>query len=150
MTIDETIDFLESLSARTTKKSELKTYEDFKQILARLKHRDFSKEEMDTIEMKLEPFRLQSDFKNSRKRIKKMQAEFEKYLRDSFSLVSKGYYTNLGIGLGSSYGILFGVVLLSRLERSLGIALGIMVGMLIGLTIGRQKDALAKTEGRVL
>lgn len=150
MTIDEAINFFESLTTKTKKKSELKTYEDFKQILERLKNRDFSKEEMDTIESKLEPFRLQSDFKNSRKYIKKTQAEFEKYLRDTFSLISKGYYTNLGIGLGSSYGILFGIVVLSRLERSLGIALGIMVGMLIGLTIGRQKDALAKAEGRVL
>lgn len=150
MTIDEAIDFFESLTTKATKKSEIKEYEDFKQILARLKHRDFSKEEMEVIESKLERFRLPSNLKNSRKYIKKTQTKFEKYLRDTFSLISKGYYTNLGIGLGSSYGILFGVVLLSRLERSLGIALGIMVGMLIGLTIGRQKDALAKTEGRVL
>jgi hypothetical protein len=28
-------------------------------------------------------------------------------LRETYSLLSKGYYTNLGVGLGSSFGILF-------------------------------------------
>jgi SepF-like predicted cell division protein (DUF552 family) len=150
MTLDEAIIFFENLTSKTTKKSELKTYEDFKQILARLKHRDFSKEEMEAIASKLEPFRLESNLKNSRKYIKKIQAEFEKYLKNTFSLISKGYYTNLGIGLGSSFGILFGVVLLSRLERSLGISFGMIIGMLIGQTIGRKMDAIAKAEDRVL
>ncbi len=56
----------------------------------------------------------------------------------------------MGIGLGSTFGILFGFVFLPGWERSLGIALGVSAGALIGLIIGRSMDTKAKNEGRVL
>ena len=36
---------------------------------------------------------------------------FFAFLKDTFSLTLKGYYTQIGIGLGSSFGILFGILL---------------------------------------
>ena len=150
MTLQEAYNFFESLKIESTKKSEIKIYEKFLHILTELKSREFSKDEIQSIEAELDSLNLESNPENGKKYFKKTLSKFEKYLRDTFSLTSKMYYTNIGIGLGSSFGILFGIVFLSSLERSLGISLGLIIGMLIGLTIGRSMDAKAISEGRVL
>ena len=115
-----------------------------------MKIREFSKDEIQSLETELDSLNLKSNPENRKKYFKKALSKFEKYLKDTFSLTSKGYYTNMGIGLGTSYGILFGVVVLASFERSLGISLGMIIGMLIGLTIGRNMDSKAIAEGRVL
>jgi len=150
MTLQEAYNFFESLKSETTKKYEIKVYEEFLHILSELKIREFTKDEIKSIETELDSFNLESNPENRKKYFKKALNKFEKYLKDTFSLTPKGYYTKLGIGLGSSYGILFGVVVLSSFERSLGISLGMFIGMLIGLTIGQSMDAKAQSEYRVL
>ena len=75
---------------------------------------------------------------------------YYKYLKDSFSLTPKGYYTTLYGGLGLVFGLLFGVAILSNLERSLGISLGLIGGMVIGSMIGRSKDAQANEFGNMI
>ena len=69
---------------------------------------------------------------------------------DTFSLTSKGYYTNRYGALRLSFGLLFGVAILSNLERSLGITIGLIGGMAVGSVIGRKKDEEAKANGNVL
>ena len=150
MTLQEAYNFFESLTTETTKKSEIKIYEKFLHILTELKNREFSKDEIQSIEAELDSLNLKSNPENRKKYFKKALSKFEKYLKDTFSLTSQGYYTQLGIGLGSSFGILFGIVFLSSFERSLGIALGLSIGMLIGLIIGRNMDSKAKNEGKML
>jgi len=150
MTLQEAYNFFERLKIEATKKSEIRVYEKFLHILSELKKRDFSKDEFQSIEAKLESFNLESNHENGKKYFKNALSKFEKYLKDTFSLTSKVYYTNMGIGIGSSFGILFGIVMLSSLERSLGIALGLSFGMLIGLINGRFIDGKARSEGRVL
>ena len=150
MTINNAHDFFESLVSETTKKSEIKIYEKFLHILSELKIREFSNDQIESIETELDSLNLKSNPENRKKYFKKALSKFEKYLMDTFSLTSKGYYTNMGIGLGSSYGILFGVVFLSSFERSSGISLGMIIGMFVGLTIGRNMDSKAVLEGRVL
>ncbi len=150
MTLQEAYNFFESLTTETTKKSEIKVYEKFLHILTELKSRKFTEDEMESIEAELESFNLNSNRKNNIRFFKKALSKFEKYLKDTFSLTSQGYYTQLGLGLGLSFGILFGIVFLSSFERSLGIALGLSIGMLIGLLIGRSKDSQAKAVGKML
>jgi hypothetical protein len=150
MTIQEAINFFESSSAETTKKSEIRIYEKFIHILTKLRIREFSKDEIQSIEAELKSLNLESNPENLKKYFKHALSKFEKYLKDTFSLISKSYYTNMGIGLGSTFGILFGLVFLPGWERSLGIALGVSAGALIGLIIGRSMDTKAKNEGRVL
>jgi len=150
MTLQEAINFFESLKIETTKKSEIKIYEKFIHILTELQSREFSKDEIQSLETELNSLNLDSNPENRIKYIKKTLSKFEKYLKNTFSLTSKGYYTNIGLGLGTSFGILFGIVFLSGFERSLGIALGLSIGMLIGLIIGRSMDTKAISEGRVL
>jgi len=150
MTLQEAYNFFESLKTETTKKSEIKVYEKFLHILNELKIREFSKDEIQSIETELESLNLESNPENRKKYFKKALSTFEKYLKDTFSLTSKGYYTKLGSGLGGGFGILFGVVFLSSWERSLGISMGLIFGCTIGMLIGRSMDAKAMSEGRVL
>jgi len=150
MTINNAYDFFESLESETSKKSEIKVYEKYLHILKGLRAREFSKDEIETIEAELDRLNLESNPENRKRHFTKALSTFEKFLKDTFTLTAKGYYTNMGVALGSSFGLLFGVAILSSLERCLGISLGLMGGMFIGLTIGRNMEAKAVAEGRVL
>ncbi len=122
MTINDTINFLESLLTQTDKKSEIKVYENFIAILSNLKNRELTNEELQSIEEELETLDLKSNPENKKRYFSKKLAEFKKYLKDKLSLISEGYYTAIGMSLG----------------------------MIIGLVIGRNKDAEAEKQGRVL
>lgn len=150
MTLQEAYNFFESIKKEATKKNEIKVYEKFLYILSKLQSRELSKEEIISLEMELENLNLKSNPEKRKKYFKKALSSFEKYLRNTLSLISKGYYTELYMGLGMSYGLLFGLTFLFSLERSLGLSLGLIVGMSIGLIIGRNMDSKAVAEGRVL
>ena len=150
MTLQEAYNFFESLNTETTKKSEIKVYQEFIQIITGLEKRNLSEIEIQSIEIELDSLNLASNPKNRKKYFKKALSTFEKYLKDTFSLTSKVYYTKLYSGLGTGFGILFGVVFLSSWERSLGISMGLIFGYTIGMLIGRSMDAKAISEGRVL
>ena len=150
MTLQEACNFFESSKTETTKKSEIKVYEKFLHILIELQNREFSKDEIHSIETELDRLNLKSNPENRKKHLKKTLTKFEKYLKETFSLTSKGYYTNLYGALGLSFGLLFGVAILSNLERSLGISLGLIGGMVVGSIMGLNKDSQAKATGKML
>ncbi|MCM4153952.1 hypothetical protein DHD05_20375 [Arenibacter sp. N53] len=150
MTLLETYNFFESLKTETTKKSEIKVYEKFLHILSGLKIREFSENEIQSIEMELDRLNLKSNPKNRKKYFKKALSSFEKYLEDTFSLTSKGYYSERAIGFGILFGVVAGVIFGERFDKSLGLSLGISIGMLIGAFVGRYMDAQAKASGNLL
>lgn len=150
MTTHDASNFLESLSTETTNKSEIKVYEKFIHILNKLSNREFTEAEIQSIETELDSLNLKAYSKNRKKYFTNALSEFEEYLKNTFSLISKGYYVNRGIGLGMTFGIIVGIILFSSFDRSLGISLGISVGMLIGLTIGRSMESQANAAGNIL
>lgn len=150
MTLQDAYNYFESLKNDTTIKSEIRVYEKFNYVLSELKTRKFSKDEIQSIETELESLNLKSNPENRKKYFNKALTKFERYLEDTFSLISKNHYTKLCAGLGLSFGILFGIVFLSSWERSLGISLGLIIGMVIGAIIGQYLDLKAKSESRVL
>jgi len=150
MTLKNTFTFFENLVTETSKKSEIKVYQEFIQIITGLEKRGLSESEILAIETELNSLNLKSNPDNRKKYFKKALSKFEKYLKDTFSLTAKGYYTKLYAGLGLSFGLLFGVAIFSNLERSLGISLGLIGGMIVGSIIGRQKEAQAEAAGKVL
>lgn len=150
MTLQTAYNHFESLITETTNQYEIRVYEKFLHILSELKTREFTNDEINSIEMELDHLNLNSNPENRKKYFKKALRKFEKYLKDAFSLTSKGYYTDLGIALGSAIGILSGIVFLSSLDRSIGIAMSLSIGMLIGLIIGHTMDSQAKTAGKML
>jgi hypothetical protein len=150
MTLQKAINFFESLKTETTKKTEIKVYEKFLHILSQLKTTEFTKDEIQSIEEELDRLNLKSNPKDRKKFFKKALSIFEKYLKDTFSFTTEGYYTKLYGGLGLSFGLLFGVAILSNLERSLGISLGLIGGMVVGAIMGRKKETEAKAAGKML
>ena len=150
MTLQEASNFFESLKNETTKKSAIKVYDKFASILSELKARKFTKDEIQSIETELESFNLKSNRENSVKFFEKSLNKLEEFLKNTFSLISKGYYTKRGTGLGLSFGIIFGIVFLSSWERSIGISMGLILGLTIGMLIGRSMDAKAMSEGRMI
>ena len=97
MKIQAAYNFFESLKTETTKKYEIKVYEKFLHILSELKIREFSKDEIQSIETELERLNLESHPENTKKYFKNALNKFEKYLKDAFSLTIKGYYAELGV-----------------------------------------------------
>ena len=119
-------------------------------VLTGLKTRTFTNDEINSIERELDILSLESNPWNRKRHFRKALNKFETFLNDTFSLTSKGYYTKLGMALGTTFGMLFGIVLLQSWEHSMGISLGWIFGMLLGLTIGKSMDAKAVNEGRAL
>ena len=150
MTLKNAFNFFESLKTETTKKNEIKVYENFLQIITGLEKKNLSESEIQSIEKELDRLNLKSNPENRKKFFKKALTKFEKYIKDTFSLTLRGYYTKLSSVLGGGYGILFGVVFLSSWDRSLGISIGLIFGYTIGMLIGRSMDAKVINEGRVL
>ena len=149
MTLKNTLNIFESLKTETTKKSEIRIYDKFIHTLTELENREFSKEEIQSIETELDSLQLESNPENRKKFFNKTLSKFEKYLNDTFDLTSKDYYTRLYGGLGLAFGIMFGVAILSNFG-SLGISLGLIGGMVVGSIMGRNKDAEAKAAGNML
>ena len=150
MTLKKALDYFQSIVSKTSNKSEIKVYKEFIRILTRLEERHLSASEIKAIETELKRLNLDSTVANNKRYYKKALTQFEKYLKDTFSLTTKGHYTKIGIALGMTFGLLFGVVFLSSLERSMGIALGMSFGMFIGLLIGRHLDAKAFSSGNMV
>ncbi|MUH36203.1 hypothetical protein D9O36_10150 [Zobellia amurskyensis] len=148
MTLKNALNLFESLKSETTDKSETKVYEKFIYDLTALQHREFSNDEIQALEMELDHLNSHPD--NRKKFFKKELSKFETYLKDTFSLTSKGYYTNLSVSLGMLFGVVFGVLIDERFEKSLGISFGICMGLFIGAYIGRRRDAQAKAAGNIL
>ncbi len=140
----------ENLIDETSKKSEIKIYQEFIQIITSLENKDLSENEIKSIETELDRMKLRSNSRNRKKYYKKALNAFKNYLKETYSLTTKGYYTQLYGGLGLSFGLLFGVAILSNLERSLGLSLGLIGGMVVGSIMGRNKDAQAKISGKTL
>jgi len=146
MTAEDTIKFFNTLRSQTTKKPELKVYDDFIQTLTKLNKGNLSTGDLISIETKLDDLKLKSNPENKRKHFRKTLNSFKEYLKTEFSLVSKGYYTAIGMSLGMCFGVAFG----SAIQESIGTSSGLVFGMLIGLVIGKIMDANAEKEGKVL
>ena len=150
MTLKNAINFFESLKTETAKKTEIKVYTQFIEIIKKLENREFTTNEIQSIEMELDRLEIKSNPENRKKFFKKALTQFENYLKDTFSLTSKGYYTNTSVSLGILFGVAFGVLIGERFEKSLGVSFGICMGLFIGAYIGRRKDAQAKAAGNML
>lgn len=150
MTLNKAINHFDELVSNTTKKSEIKIYQEFLHILQELEKRSLSESEIEELGKTLDALDLNSNTKSKKRHLNKSLQQFKKYLKDTFSLITKGYYSNLGIAFGASIGLLFGIVFLSSLERSLGISLGISVGTLIGIIIASYLESQAKASGKLI
>ena len=150
MTLQEAINYFQNLVERSTKKRDIKRYQNFVDMLIKLKNRELSKDQLESIEVQLENFNLKTDQPKDKKQYNKLIKEFKKFLKDEMSLTTVGYYTNTAVSYGILFGVVAGVIFGERFEKSMGISLGISIGMMIGALIGKKMDAKAMAEGKVI
>jgi len=146
MMINDATNFFENLLTQTEKKSEIKLYKNFIGILFDLKNRNLIKEQIRSIEEELELLKLNEIPLNKKKYVTRKLNEFKKYLKEEFSLISEGYYTGIGLALGTSFGIVIGTMF----KETIGVSMGLGFGMLLGLIIGKTMDLQAEKQNRVL
>ena len=81
MTLKNATNFFESLVSETSKKPEIKVYQEFIQIITGLEKKDLSESEILAIETELNSLNLKSNPENRKKYFKKVLSKFEKYLK---------------------------------------------------------------------
>lgn len=143
MKLDEASAFFKNLIIESDNKTEIKIYKNFISIFTDLNNRDLSEEQLKSIEEKLDSLNFNENSDNRKKHFKQKLNLFVGYLKEKSSLISKGYYTAIGMSLGMSFGVAFGAVFKN-------VSYGLIFGMLIGMLIGIAKDSKAKKEGKVL
>ncbi|WP_341199821.1 hypothetical protein [Croceibacter atlanticus] len=143
MKLDEASAFFKNLIIESDNKTEIKIYKNFISIFTDLNNRDLSEEQLKSIEEKLDSLNFNENSDNRKKHFKQKLNLFVGYLKEKLSLISKGYYTAIGMSLGMSFGVAFGAAFKN-------VSYGLIFGMLIGILIGIAKDSKAKKEGKVL
>ena len=146
MEITEASDFLESLRNKTDKRSEIKIYENFVEILSALKGKNLTEEQIQSIEKELDKLELKANPENRKKYFKQRLSKLKTFLKDNFSLITTGYYAIMG----ASYGILLGVLLEASFGMVFQRSLGICLGLIIGFFVGQYMDKAAEKQNRVL
>lgn len=147
MNIIETIKLFEKLITETENKYEIKIYKNFNGILSDLKNRELKEKQIQSIEKELDILKLKANPEKRKRYFKRKLTTFKVYLKKELSLISKGYYTAIGMSLGMCFGVALGS---SVFGLSSGTSSGLAIGMLIGIVIGRKLDTKAEKEGRVL
>lgn len=150
MTLKNAINHFNQLIPETTKKSEIRIYRDFIHILTSLEKRNLPEPEVQSIERALDALDLNSNVRSKKRHYSKALHQFKIFLKNTFSFITKGYYTELAVTFGASAGLLLGILFLSDLDRSLGISLGIIAGTVIGLLAAKYLDEQAKASGNFI
>jgi len=152
MDINEALNFLNGLIKNANKKSEIKLYENFIEVLTALKDKNLNEEDFRSIEEELEKLSLKNGVDNGKKQLTKKFSQFKSFLKDNFSLVTEGYFTILGIGIGVAFGSTLGSVFGSvfGIEPGMQIIFGPPFGLIIGLLVGAYLDNEAEKQNRVL
>jgi len=150
MKLQEAQNLFESLKTVSTKKTEIKIYKRFLQILSKLSERNFTNDEIESIETELDNLNLDSKPEHRKKFFRKALQKFQKYLKEAFSLTQPDYYVTMGSALGVAFGPVLGVIAGQFFNGSLSISMGISLGLLIGTMVGIYLDSQAKAVGNII
>lgn len=104
-----TIIFLKKQLSKTNIKSEIKTFTNFIEILNKLKERDLSQEQMESIESYIKYLELEKIPSFSNELFKGKLTAFKKYLKNKLRFVPSNYYTTLGLSFAIPFAIGFGI-----------------------------------------
>jgi hypothetical protein len=145
MTITETKEFFKILIKESQSKREIRVFRNFIGTLSSLKAIGLTNEQLLLIEDEIEVLNLETYPTNKRRFFSKKLSIFQEFLKAEFSLISKNYYTSLGMVLGMCFGVALGTSF-----GFTGTSSGLVIGMLFGLAIGYFKDKEAEKNNKVL
>jgi len=141
-----TIIFLKKLLSKTEKKSEVKTFKNFIQILTDLKEKDLSQDQLEKVESYLTYLELEKIPSFSNELFKGKLGKFKKYLLRKMKFVPTNYYTTWA----SSFAVSFAVAFVVQPNIELSIKLGVIAGALLLIGIGITMDLRMKRHERSL
>jgi len=154
MTIIETQDYIKSLITEAIKPSHEKIYNKFLNVLFFLNEREFSTEDIETIETHLDSLELKAEAKKRHIHILKKYSSLTSFLKEKFNLITEGHYTSqstsIGMSMGMSLGMCFGISIFKENGIVFGMLFGMIIGLLFGSSTGASKDKLAKEAGNVI
>lgn len=150
MKIDIAIDLFEGLKNRTNRKSEIKIFTKFQNLLTNIKNKGLEENQLTAIEKKLGTLELDTHPSKSGRFFRKKFNALVRFLQKEFSYVTEGYFKGIYMALGMCFGVAIGASIGSSFDPSNGTALGLIIGMAIGIVIGQAKDKEAERNGLVI
>lgn len=147
MKITEATTLIENYLNQTDNNSLKIIFQKYLSIFEDLQKREFSDEELNSIENKLDNLQLNSNPKNQKRYFRRKLNALTHFLMSKFSLVTKGAYLALGISLGTGFGLALGT---SILGPNQGTTTGLLVGMVLGIIIGKYMDSNALKNNKVI
>ena len=154
MTLEAAIQFFTTEVEQSKDKRILPLCRSFLSLLLDLQSKELTNTQKDKIDEKLSIIRIDKAVENRKKYLSKALSSFKIFLKDTFSFVSKGYYTglfmSLGISVGMTLGISFGIPFGMPLGMVFGMMIGMGIGLLVGIILGTAKDAIAAKEDRII
>jgi len=128
-----TIIFLKKQLSKTNKKSEIKTFKNFIQILNTLKEKDLNPQQTEGIESYIKYLELEKIPSFSNELFKQKLNKFKKYLKNKLGLVPNNYYTTWATTFGISFATGFAVQ--AKIDNSIKIGVFSIIALVIGLSI---------------
>ena len=128
-----TIVFLKKQRSKSNKKSEIKTFEKFIEILTQLKQKDLSPEQTEGIESYIKYLELEKIPSFSNEMFKQKLAKFKKYLKNKLRFVPNNYYKTWAISFAVPFSITF--IIQPKLDLNIRIAVISLALLLIGIAI---------------
>lgn len=150
MTLQDASLYFKSLITTQTKEREQKIYKQFIKLLFALEQHNLSDKEVLRIEQQLDALQLITSPKNKKRFFNLKLQKFKSYLRNQHGLVNKDHYSSTGLAMGMSFGMLAGLIFGDSLGFDNGLVVGMIFGMALGIIIGKNKDAEAARQNRVL
>lgn len=150
MTLKNAIEHFEQLIDNTNKKSTIRLYMDFLQLLDALDRRCLSPAKLRLVEDRLASLDLEERFELNRKHFRYVLSEFKRFLNVELSIVPKGYYTSLGVVYGGAVGLILGMFNLSGMDPALDLVMSISIFTVIGELVAVYLEHAARTSGKLI
>lgn len=154
-TISETVDikativFLKKQLSKTIKKSEIRTFKHFINILERLKEKELSSEQLEGIESYLRYLELEKIPSFSNEIYKKKLIKFRKYLKNKLRFVPSNFYTFWTANFGISFTVSFFTVgFMSQNKIDYMIKFGVILALILAMTLAIIMDLKMKKQNR--
>ena len=146
MTLDQATSQIQAILDKPVSRRDRQTLARFQSLFQFLSKAGLSGPQVETLEVTLGKLSLNSVSDSSGESLQKQLRRFKRFLKDEFGYSAKGFYTNLGVALGLTFGVAIGAAL-QHLDN--GFIIGAMGGMFLGGIWGRVREQRAVKSGQI-
>ncbi len=135
MDLEGTIIFLKKQLAKTSDKSEIKTFEKFITLLRRLKQKGLNSDQKEDIESYIQFLELEKIPSISNEMYKEKLSEFRRFLKKKMRFVPKNYYTTWACSFAIAFAVAFAVQDNISFSLIFGVVLAALALIIIGVIL---------------